>query len=99
MIKLRSQIESCFLMHIYDKTPKLIVNLSLENLCFRTYTGMYWLFVINSLMYVIKHFISILIDFMTSHKITFYFSLYVYEFWFSLHQYHFVLQNKTHVLP
>ena len=56
----------------------IIISNCLENLCFYTVTCMYWSFVINLgvfaslLKSVMKHFISILTDFMISHKITFY---------------------------
>ena len=82
-----------FVCILRENSHKLIVNLTLEIQNF--YTVMYWIFVINPenmkvfawlLMHVIRLFISILSDFVTSHKITFYSKLYDIDF----------LENFTH---
>ena len=72
-----------FVCILSENSHKLIVNLTLEIQNF--YTVMYWIFVINPehmkvfawlLIHVIRPFISILTDFVTSHKIVFYSKLY-----------------------
>ena len=76
-----------------ENSHELIVNLKLE--IQNCYTVMYWLSIINPenmkifvwlLMHVIRLFISILTDFVTSHKIAFYSKLYDIDF----------LENCTH---
>ena len=76
-----------------ENSHKLIVNLTLE--IQKIYTVMHWIFVINPenmkvfawlLMHAIRLFISILSDFVTSHKITFYSKLYDID----------LLENFTH---
>ena len=82
-----------FVCILRENSHKLIVNLTLE--IQNCYTVMYWILVINPenmkvfawlLMHVIRLFISILSDFVTSHKITLYSKLYDIDF----------LENCTH---
>ena len=83
-MKLRSEVHAFFLCILRENSYKLIVNLKLEIQNF--YTAMYWIFIINMndfvwlLMHAIRLFISILTDFVTSHKIAFYSKLYDIDF-------------------
>ena len=81
MVKLRSEVHAFFLCILRENSHKLIVNLKLGIQNF--YTVMYWIFISENMkvfvlliMYVIELLISILTDFVASHKIVFYSKLY-----------------------
>ena len=91
MMKLRSEVLAYCILS--ENSHELIVNLKLE--IKNCYTVMYWIFIINPenmkifvwlLMHVIRLFITILTDFVTSHKTAFYSKLYDIDF----------LENCTH---